>query len=317
MSVGSTSMVLAIARPVLYTGAAVISGAAVGLTAKIGKKVFNIIQNKWPTYDLSTKMKTGIVITGTALAVGYVFLASSLALKVVMIVSAVLTACYVKVNIRKINPNSSSSSSPIEKPQATSQTGRVNWDEVLRQINLSQCEAIATEEDLVEQALHEIVPGLFLGGSYRPEKIVTIKNENLPVDTVINNTIGLTNERTSVNQLDNIQNLNFNLGFDTFKNEKEKEEFVYFAAHAFKLMDDALARDENVLVYCQQGKDRSSALLALYLYVKTNEKAEPLYIYNFIQSQRPIAEFALDEVHSYFTKMLNLLPEIKEQRARF
>ena len=125
--------------------------------------------------------------------------------------------------------------------------------------------------------------------------------------------VGLTN----VNPIKCNKNTFIDLGPDDFKSSDNQKNFVNWAVGAIKKINEHISNKENVSVYCQQGKDRSAAFVATYLFVMTNipvTEASENKVYDFLLSKRYIVAQYIDDddKRSYFNgKMRNLIPMIK------
>jgi len=107
------------------------------------------------------------------------------------------------------------------------------------------------------------------------------------------------------------------IGPDDFKSFEDQMSFVNWAVDAIKNINERISKKQNVSVYCQQGKDRSPAFVATYLFVMTNipvTEASENKVYDFLESRRYEVQQYLrsDDKLSYFNgRMRNLIPIIK------
>jgi hypothetical protein len=107
------------------------------------------------------------------------------------------------------------------------------------------------------------------------------------------------------------------IGPDDFKSSDGQINFVNWAVGAIEKINKHISNKENVSVYCQQGKDRSPAFVATYLFVMTNipvTEASENKVYDFLESKRyEVDQYTIDaEKLSYFNgRMRNLIPMIK------
>ena len=107
------------------------------------------------------------------------------------------------------------------------------------------------------------------------------------------------------------------IGPDDFNRFENQMSFVNYAVDAIKKINERISKKQNVSVYCQQGKDRSPAFVATYLFVMTNipvTEASENKVYDFLESKRyEVHQYIVDnDKRSYFNgKMRNLIPIIK------
>jgi protein-tyrosine phosphatase len=118
--------------------------------------------------------------------------------------------------------------------------------------------------------------------------------------------VGLTNEKP---QQTNHQLIQYEIGFESFDTEQGKKGFSAFFNDAAAQIDQKLSKGENVLVYCQQGKDRSAAFLAHYLLKKTGLDPNTYreHVYNFIREIRVLAQDDAGMPKTYFGLMQEAL----------
>lgn len=147
-------------------------------------------------------------------------------------------------------------------------------------------------ELMFENAYHEMLPGLYLGGAYKPQKY-----------------IGYHQEKQDAPRFDLVVHASY-FGLDDLKlqNAPQKRDFQFAkmggyndvslesfrANHQEQLrdcliqIDRALQEGKKVAVQCQQGKDRSSTIIMAYLMSKYGLTVEQAL--NFNRNQRRIVE---------------------------
>jgi|GEM_PF-5928200 len=167
-----------------------------------------------------------------------------------------------------------------------------DWKYCRQQIEQATTKRILNQENgeyfLLENALHEIIPGVFLTGSYQPEKVIRLPSR-INVRCYIEFAVGLTNENVG-EYLG--ESLKLNIGFKDFENQMLKDNFIKFFNEAADKIDEKLSEGKSVVIYCQQGMDRSPAFLAHYLLKKTGLDPNTYRdnVYNFIRKVRVIAQ---------------------------
>lgn len=147
-------------------------------------------------------------------------------------------------------------------------------------------------ELMLENAYHEMLPGLYLGGAYQPQKYV-----------------GYNGRRSDAPQFDLVVHASY-FGLDELKlqNAPHKRDFHFAKMHGYNdvslesfranhqeelcncilQIDQALREGKKVAVQCQQGKDRSSMIVMAYLMSKYGLTVEQALHFN--RNQRRIVE---------------------------
>jgi hypothetical protein len=150
-------------------------------------------------------------------------------------------------------------------------------------------------ELLLEQAVHEIIPGLFLGGSdYQPQPNA-IHHYNRRTGAVeFEQIISATHwqppggfkpsQQASVFKFPGDPNRNpIDVTLTSFKSEGQRH-----LKEALSVIDNALAKGKKVFVHCQQGKDRSATVVIAYIMSKYNVSVDTAL--TFVRSKRWLAE---------------------------
>lgn len=170
-------------------------------------------------------------------------------------------------------------------------------DEILKKANRPIRAFTDADEELIlelmlENAYHEMLPGLYLGGAYLPQKYVGYdgkKTEAPSFDMVVHASYhGLdelhlqTNPDTKDLFFDRIGGYN-DVSLESFRAHGQEQ-----LRTCLLQIDQALREGKKVAVQCQQGKDRSSMIIMAYLMSKYGLTVEQAL--NFNQNQRRIVE---------------------------
>jgi hypothetical protein len=100
---------------------------------------------------------------------------------------------------------------------------------------------------LSEKALHEIIPGVFLTGTYEYTKMIPLDSRT-PSNYSIEFAVGLTEEKLGDYPGECSQ---LNIGFKDFQNKTQKDDFIKFFNEAAKKIDKNLSEGKSVVIYCQ------------------------------------------------------------------
>ncbi|MEI8126118.1 MAG: dual specificity protein phosphatase [Parachlamydiaceae bacterium] len=120
-----------------------------------------------------------------------------------------------------------------------------------------------------ENAFHEIIPNLYLGGSYAPNKVVsydgtTSLERGVPAfDFVVHATIHTENLKLTPNPA--MRELTFriferDINIDSFEYNDQQD-----LANSIVEIHESLRSGQKVFVHCQQGKDQSALIIMAYL----------------------------------------------------
>jgi len=193
------------------------------------------------------------------------------------------------------------------------QERRKYWDSVKNLImnnNYQRPTPTQIESQLENNNRNKIIDYLYLGGA---DDTGFIDRYNETPKTFNTFCVGLTRHSSKNCNKDII----IDLGPDDFNRFEDQMIFVNWAVDAIKKINERISKKQNVSVYCQQGKDRSPAFIATYLFVMTNipvTEASENKVYDFLLSKRYIVvQYIQDDTkRSYFNgKMRNLIPMIK------
>lgn len=170
---------------------------------------------------------------------------------------------------------------------------------------------------LTENALHEITPGVFLGGNYQPAVFYRYSEEQVEKGEAVEfgQIINVTLRRQEGNYFDpKAPSFTFPSGTEPRRRpdvsiESLRAEEQRYLHEAIRLIDNTKVK--NVLIRCQQGIDRSATVVIAYLMSKYHVTADQAL--NFVRSKRFIAN-PLDEAGAgvgYMTFLRNEFRPIK------
>ena len=146
---------------------------------------------------------------------------------------------------------------------------------------------------LTEQAHHEIVPGLFLGGSdYQPKKIYSYNGmeEKVQYDAIVSATMWKPKGCFEPKQDAKV----YSFPVDPERKPPDitlaslQMENGRYLREAISFIDKNIKSGKKVFVHCQQGKDRSPTIVMAYIMSKygvTFDKA-----FTFVRSKRMVAD---------------------------
>lgn len=164
-------------------------------------------------------------------------------------------------------------------------------------LNSKKLEPISEEQHfdlLMESAVHEILPRLFLAGSYKPQVTYNYNSkiiETVKYDLIVSITLQksendfIPRPETELFSLpgDPATAPKFDISVNTFKFANQ-----IYLKEAIQKIDQALSAQRKVLVHCQQGIDRSPTVVMAYIMSKYNVTYEQAC--NFVRSKRRIAD---------------------------
>ncbi|MEI8125307.1 MAG: dual specificity protein phosphatase, partial [Parachlamydiaceae bacterium] len=166
------------------------------------------------------------------------------------------------------------------------------YDEILstikKRVAIDSLDQEAALELLMEQAFHEIIPNLYLGGSYTPEKIVNYqgkKSREMTFDYVVHATIHNRDLQLVPNpsrQEFTFKVLNKDIGLDSFEYNDQKD-----LNECISNIHEYLKKGQKVFVHCQQGKDRSALIIMAYL-MSVYPQMNAQIAQEFVSSKRQI-----------------------------
>ena len=162
----------------------------------------------------------------------------------------------------------------------------VNFEDIRRAAGNNGC---ITYEEAIEGAIHEVFPGLYLGGAYsgcKPSGVYSYSKESKDseeFDYVVSVTrivpFGMNDKKYFMLPY----RKKHDIGLYSFESKEQ-----YWLHRAIKKIHKKLKAGEKVFVHCQRGVNRSASLIIAYLMSLYHEITADEAL-NYIQTRRHIA----------------------------
>jgi protein-tyrosine phosphatase len=126
----------------------------------------------------------------------------------------------------------------------------------------------------------EIINGLYLGNKIDSHNPIFLTSRKIKV--IINTTTEIPFLKDCENL--GIQCIRVPISNENEKNDKQNDEYYYQFRDLCKLIDLKLQQNKNILVHCNSGKTRASALILAYLMFKLR-KLDKNKVYKLLETK--------------------------------